>query len=422
MKKLILFLIILFSIYFLSVSSAEVCPFKGGFIIIYHDIGYDKIFGYTYNDSEILYFNNKNLMDITPISKYYPVLYHNITYYYCGSTNNSAILVFKGSYFPTSEEDLYLYGDGDYFIGVLIYTAKDNKINYTEKLLWAYPFNSVGYFDIYPPTCSLNKALLVYYSQLKGDYPENILVLINNTNIAKLKEFENDNYYRIPCDRFIFTTYDSKAKRFYILDGRLSNTSFPLYSYYNGKIHFEGNITLPDTTYKNVFWKCINLYSINGTLYIAMKRYNYSFGSYYVDKKPYLLLWRNKTIKIISNYSNPYYFVKVKGGEIPIEKSYIKNIFRDKYKNIRITDLAYNNGMLLVETNENHKLHYYIIKNNSIKEIKLKNIIKLYKPKNDKWNIIKKELESKICWLIHNWYIIVLIIAGLLWMAILWKK
>ncbi|MEO2118047.1 MAG: hypothetical protein ABGW92_06595, partial [Methanocaldococcus sp.] len=93
-----------------------------------------------------------------------------------------------------------------------------------------------------------------------------------------------------------------------------------------------------------------------------------------------------------------------------------------KYKNIRIKDLAYNNGILLIETEENHKLHYYLIKNNSIKEIKLKNIIKLYKKKHSLWEDIKKELKPKIYWLIHNWYIIVLIIAGLLWMAILWKK
>lgn len=130
----------------------------------------------------------------------------------------------------------------------------------------------------------------------------------------------------------------------------------------------------------------------------------------------------NKTIKIISNCSNPYYFVKIKGGEIPIEKSYLKKIFGNKYESIRITDLAYNNGILLIETNENHKLHYYIVKNNSIEEIKLKNIIKLYKKKHSLWDDIKKELEPKIYWVIHNWYIIVLIIAGLLWMAILWKN
>ncbi|NPA62408.1 MAG: hypothetical protein GXN95_02505, partial [Methanococci archaeon] len=331
------------------------------------------------------------------------------------------ILAFAGDYFPTSKEDLRLYGDGDDFLGVLIYTTKDNKINYTDELLWVYPFNLVDYFDIYPPTCSPNEALLVYYSELKGDYPENILVLINNTNITKLKEFENNNYYSIPCARFIFTTYDSKSRKFYILDGRLSNTSFPLYSYYNGKIHFEDNITLPDTKYKYVFWKCINLYSINGSLYITMKRYNYSFGSY-IDKKPYLLLWKNKTIKIISNYSNPYYFAKIKGGEIPIEKSCLKRIFGDKYENIRITDLAYNNGMLLVETEENHKLHYYIIKNNSIEDIKLKNIIKLYKIKYTLWDDVRKELEPKIYWLIHNWYIIVLVISNLLWIIILFYK
>ncbi|WP_048197513.1 hypothetical protein [Methanocaldococcus sp. FS406-22] len=432
MKKFILFLIILFSIYFLGVSSAEVCPFKDGFIIIYHDIGYDELFGYTYNDSEILYFNNsKTLIDITPISKYYPVLYHNITYFYCGSTNNSAILAFAGAYFPTSKEDLCLYGDGDYFIGVLIYTTKGNKINYTEKILWAYPFNSVDYFDIYPPTCSPNEALFVYCYKIKTENPENILVLINNTNITKLKKFEDDDYYTtfqyyIYQPIFIFTTYDSKAKKFYILDGRLSNTSFPLYSYYNGKINFEDNITLP--RYENISWECIDFYSINETLYIIMRKLNYSTINYanwyrdYLNQKPYLLIWRNKTIKIISNYSNPYYFVKVKGGEIPIEKSYIKNIFRYKYKNIRIKDLAYNNGILLIETEENHKLHYYLIKNNSIKEIKLKNIIKLYKKKHGLWDDIKKELKPKIYWLIHNWYIIVLIIAGLLWSLILFYE
>ncbi|ACX73495.1 conserved hypothetical protein [Methanocaldococcus vulcanius M7] len=416
MKKLLSFIFLIFLIYSFGVSSAEVCPFKDGFIIIYHDIGYDKLFGYTYNDSKILYFNNsKTLMDITPISDYYfPELYHNIPYYYCGSTNNLTILSFGYFYFPKN-------GDGIVFLGVLVYTTKDNKINYTEKILWADVFYSVDDFDISPPACSSNEALLVYCYKMKADYPENILVLINNTNITELKKFEDDNYYTtfqhyIYQPIFIFTIYDSKAKKFYILDGRLSNTSFPLYSYYGGKIHFEDNITLPK--YENISWECIDFYSINGTLYIVMKEYNYSFGSY-IDKKPYLLLWRNKTIKIISNYSNPYYFAKIKGGEIPIEKSYLKRIFRDKYENIRITDLAYNNGMLLIETEENHKLHYYIIKNNSIEEIKLKNIIKLYKTKHTLWDDIKKTLEPKIYWIIHNWYVIVLVIAGLLWSLVL---
>ena len=110
----------------------------------------------------------------------------------------------------------------------------------------------------------------------------------------------------------------------------------------NGKINFEDNITLP--RYENISWECIDFYSINETLYIIMRKFNYStinYANWYIDylnQKPYLLIWRNKTIKIISNYSNPYYFVKVKGGVIPIEKSYIKNIFRYKYKNIRIME------------------------------------------------------------------------------------
>ncbi|EHP85894.1 hypothetical protein [Methanotorris formicicus] len=422
MKKLILFLIILFSIYFLSVSSAEVCPFKDGFIIIYHDIVYDKLLGYIYNDSEILYFNKSGtLIDITPISDYYfPELYHNITYFECGSTNNSAILAFLGCYFSND-----LWGDVD-FLGVLIYTTNDNKINYTEKILWANDFNIVDDLDISSPTCSPNEALLVYSYKIKTENPKNVLVLINNTNITKLKEFENNKYYYTLQLRCIFTTYDSKAKKFYILDGHLSNTSFPLYSYYNGKIHFEGNITLPK--YENISWECVDFHCINGTLYIIMRKFNRSDTNYsnwyedYLNQKPYYLLWKNKTIKIINNYSNPCYFAKIRGGDIPIEKSYLKKIFGNKYECIKIMDLAYNNGMLLVETKENHKLHYYLIKNNSIEEIKLKNIIKLYEPNNNKWNIIKKELESEICWLIHNWYVIVLVIAGLLWIILLYRK